>query len=81
MAEVHYARSQPEKNIMYVKSLGGGQTKACFRVKLLIQEGPHQADFWGLEFCFIDLTFIIVVILLLLFFFPLFFKHFQIFTS
>ena len=65
---------------MYVKSLGGGQTKACFRVKVLIQEGPHQADFWGVEFCFIDLT-LIIVVFLLLFFFPLFLKHFQIFTS
>lgn len=47
MAEVHYARSQPGKNIMYVKSLKGGQANTCFTAKVLLQEGPHQADLWG----------------------------------
>lgn len=44
MAEVHYAWSQPGKNIMYVKSLKREQTNACSRAKVLIHEGPHQAD-------------------------------------
>ena len=47
MAEVHYAQSQPGKNITYVKSLKGGQTNACFTAKVLVQEGPHQVHLWG----------------------------------